>query len=107
MRSAQLTEDVRDLNLSYLMLAQRLLAEDRQNGMFRLGLGEDAAQIIESLSPAQVLRMASSGLVLCSLRFDDQLLLNLLSNHERESGVASIHAAIVAASRPVETLSLS
>ncbi len=105
MRGAHFIDDVRDLNLSYLMLAQRMLSEDRQNGMFKLGLGEDAAQIIESLSPAQVLRMASSGLLLCQMRFDDNLLLNLLSNHEREPGVASIHAAILAASRPVEVLS--
>ncbi len=105
MRGTQLIEDIRDLNLSYLMLAQRLLAEDRQNGMFRLGIGDDAANIIESLSPAQVLRMASSGLLLCQLRFDDELLLSLLSNYEREPGVASIHAAIIAASRPVEVLS--
>jgi flagellar transcriptional activator FlhD len=104
MRSAQLSEDIRDLNLSYLMLAQRLLAEDREHGMFRLGIGEDVAEVIEALSPAQILRMASSGLVLCHLSFNDELILNLLSNHEREVSVASIHAAIVAGSRPVETL---
>jgi flagellar transcriptional activator FlhD len=38
------------------------------------------------------------------VRFDERLLLELLSNHEREPAVASIHAAILAASRPVENL---
>ncbi|WP_341678885.1 flagellar transcriptional regulator FlhD [Niveibacterium sp. SC-1] len=102
--TAQLSEEVRDLNLSYLMLAQRLLSEDRQAAMFRLGVGEDAADVLASLSPAQVLRMASSGMLLCQMRFSDDMLLGLLSSHEREPGIASIHAAIVAAGRPVENL---
>lgn len=104
MRTGQLAEEIRELNLSYLMLAQRMLLEDRQAGMFRLGLGDDAAEVIENLSPAQILRMASTGLMLCQVRFDDRLLLELLSDHQREPAVASIHAAIVAASRPVENL---
>lgn len=104
MRNANLSEEIRELNLSYLMLAQRLLLEDRQSGMFRLGVGEDAADVIESLSPGQILRMAGSGMVLCQVRFDERLLLELLANHEREPAVVSIHAAILAASRPVENL---
>lgn len=104
MRTAQLSEEIRELNLSYLMLAQRMLLDDRQSAMFRLGLGDDAAEVLENLSPAQILRMSSSGLVLCQMRFDDHLLLDLLSDHQREPSVASIHAAIVAASRPVENL---
>lgn len=104
MRTARMSEEIRELNLSYLMLAQRLLAEDRASAMFQLGMGVDAADVIADLSPAQVLRMASSGMVLCQVRFDDELLLNLLSNHEREVGISSIHAAIVASTRPVENL---
>lgn len=104
MRASHLSDEIRELNLSYLMLAQRLLADDRASAMFRLGLGEDAADVLESLSPSQVLRMASSGLVLCQARFDDELLLNLLSNHERDAGLTSIHAAIIASGRPVENL---
>jgi flagellar transcriptional activator FlhD len=104
MRTARMSEEIRELNLSYLMLAQRLLAEDRASAMFQLGLGVDAADVIADLSPAQVLRMAGSGMVLCQARFNDELLLNLLSSHERDAGISSIHAAIVASSRPVENL---
>ena len=99
-----MSEEIRELNLSYLMLAQRLLSEDRASAMFQLGLGADAADVISDLSPAQILRMSGAGMVLCQVRFDDEMLLNLLSNHDRDAGISSIHAAIVASSRPVENL---
>lgn len=30
--------EIRELNMSYLLLAQRMLREDRDTGMFRLGI---------------------------------------------------------------------
>lgn len=96
--------EIRELNLAYLMLAQQMLQADREGGMLKLGVGEDLAEIIENLSPAQILRMASNDLLLCRFRFDDTLLIGLLSNQERGSSVSRIHAAILAASKPVETV---
>ena len=48
--------------------------------------------------------MASSEMLLCSFRFDDTLLIDLLANHERDRGVGHVHAAILAAGRPVEAI---
>lgn len=96
--------EIRELNLSYLMLAQQMLQADREGAMLKLGVGEDVAEIIENLSPAQILRMASSDMILCRFRFDDALLLNLMSGHSQNSAASRIHAAIIAASKPVEHL---
>lgn len=98
------SSEIRELNLSYLMLAQQLILADRAGAMFKLGVGEDVAEIIENLSPAQILRMASNDMLLCRFRFDDTLLLNLLGNHGRESAATRIHATILAATKPVEHL---
>ncbi|MDQ7990140.1 MAG: flagellar transcriptional regulator FlhD [Candidatus Dactylopiibacterium sp.] len=97
--------EIRELNLSYLMLAQQMLRADRPDAMFKLGVGADVAELIENLSPAQILRMASSDMMLCRFRFDDTVLLNLMSNHGRDSASSRIHAAILAAGQPVERLS--
>jgi len=97
--------EIRELNLSYLMLAQQMIMADKAGAMFKLGVGEDVAEVIENLSPAQILRMASSEMLLCRFRFDDTLLLNLLGNHGSEGVVSRIHATILAASKPVEHLS--
>lgn len=99
-----IANEIRELNLSYLMLAQQILRADRASAMLKLGVGEDVADLIENLSPSQVLRLASSDMLLCQFRFDDTLLLNLMSNHGRENSAARIHAAILAASKPVEHL---
>lgn len=104
MRKNTMQNEIRELNLAYLMLAQQLLREDRAAAIFRLGIGEDVADMLEGLSSAQVLRMASTHMLLCQFRFNDAMLVDLLSSHGREGGAAHLHAAILAAGRPVEAL---
>lgn len=99
-----LNSEIRELNLSYLLLAQQMVMADRPAAMFRLGIGEDVADMIEGLAPAQILRMASSDMLLARFRFDDAVLLNLLSNHGKDSASARLHATILAAKKPVEHL---
>jgi flagellar transcriptional activator FlhD len=96
--------DIKEVNLAYLMLAQNMVRSDREGAIFRLGISGEIADILERLTPGQVLKMASSDMLICSFRFDDTLLLNLLSNHERDRGVGQIHAAILAAGKPVEAV---
>ncbi|HWU83702.1 MAG TPA: flagellar transcriptional regulator FlhD [Rhodocyclaceae bacterium] len=96
--------DIKEVNLAYLMLAQNMVRSDREAAIFRLGISAEIADILERLTPGQVLKMASSDMLICNFRFDDTLLLNLLSNHERDRGVGQIHAAILAAGKPVETV---
>jgi len=96
--------DIKEVNLAYLMLAQSMVRADREAAIFRLGISEEVADILDRLTPGQVLKMAGSDMLLCSFRFNDSLLLNLLSNHERDRGVGHIHAAILAAGKPVEVV---
>jgi flagellar transcriptional activator FlhD len=104
MNTTDTYNDIKEVNLAYLMLAQNMVRSDREGAIFRLGISTEIADILERLTPGQVLKMASSDMLVCSFRFDDTLLLNLLSNHERDRGVGQIHAAILAAGKPVETV---
>ena len=104
MKSTDTYNDIKEVNLSYLMLAQNMVRSDREAAIFRLGISAEIADVLARLTPGQVLKMASSDMLLCSFRFDDALLLDLLANHERERGVGPVHAAILAAGRPVATL---
>ena len=96
--------DIKEVNLAYLMLAQSMIRSDRESAIFRLGISQEIAAILERLTPGQVLKMASAGMLLCHFRFDDTLLLNLLANHNSEHGVGQVHAAILAAGKPVEAM---
>jgi flagellar transcriptional activator FlhD len=104
MKSTDTYNDIKEVNLAYLMLAQSMVRSDKETAIFRLGISEEIAGMIERLTPGQVLKMASSDMLLCNFRFDDTLLLNLLSNHERDRGVGHVHAAILAAGKPVEVM---
>ena len=104
MKSTDTYNDIKEVNLAYLMLAQSMVRSDRETAIFRLGISEEIADILDRLTPGQVLKMAASDMLLCNFRFDDALLLNLLANHERDRGVGHVHAAILAAGRPVETV---
>jgi flagellar transcriptional activator FlhD len=104
MKSTDTYNDIKEVNLAYLMLAQNMVRSDREAAVFRLGISEEIADILETLTPGQVLKMASSDMLLCSFRFDDTLLIDLLANHERERGVGHIHAAILAAGKSVESV---
>ena len=44
--------EIREANLSYLMLAQSLIRTDRDQALFRLGVNEDTAALIGTLNPS-------------------------------------------------------
>src|SRR3546814_6225145 len=46
------------VNLSYLLLAQRMLRDDYAASMFRLGFSNEVADILMRLSPAQLVKLA-------------------------------------------------
>ncbi|MCK9202077.1 MAG: flagellar transcriptional regulator FlhD [Gallionella sp.] len=104
MNSTQLQEGIRDLNLTYLMLAQQMVKEDRAAAIFRLGLSQDLVDVIAGLSPAQVVKMAASNMLLYRFRFDEALLLNMVSDYSKDRMMSRAHAAILMSGQPVEEL---
>lgn len=102
MRAGMILDEIRESNLSYLMLAQHMLHEDRAQALFRLGLSEEVAGMIEKLSASQIVKIAASNLLMCRFRFDDQVIWGLLGGEagERHEDVAGVHAAILMAGSP-------
>ena len=102
--NSEMLTEIREVNLSYLLLAQRLLREDKQTGMFRMGISDQLADVLASLSLAQTVKLAASSQVLCRFRFDDHAILTSLADKGKTSAVAQAHSAILMASQPVEQL---
>ncbi|MBP6132410.1 flagellar transcriptional regulator FlhD [Thauera sp.] len=92
-------EEIRELNLAYLMLAQQMLRDDRATALFRLGIDEAFADLLESMSAAKLVRMASSPTLLPCFRFDDAQLARLMAGEGRDAASAGLHAAILAAGK--------
>lgn len=100
----QILDEIKDINLSYLLLAKQMLREDRVSAMFRLGVNLDVAEILEKLTSAQLIKMASSNMLLCRFRFDDRLIAGMLSNDTRDQAVSKSHAIILMAGKPAEVV---
>jgi flagellar transcriptional activator FlhD len=105
MNTNDMLNEIRDANLNYLMLARQMIQADRASAIFRLGLSAELADLIESLSSAKVVRLASTNMMLSRFRFDDQAILGMLTRHNREASLAQTHAAILMAAHPVEDIS--
>ena len=61
MDTNQILAEIREANLSYLMLAQSLIRADREQALFRLGVSEETANLIATLTPAQMMKIATGN----------------------------------------------
>ena len=105
MKTEQILSEIREANLSYLMLSQSLIRADLEQAMYRLGVSEGSARLISQLSPAQMMRIASGNTLLCRFRMDDELVWNLITCHGKSAAnesVGRLHAAILLAGRHQE-----
>lgn len=104
MNTMQLQEGIRDINLTYLMLAQQMIKKDRPAAIFRLGISQDLVDVIGNLTPTQIIKMAASNMLLCRFRFDENLLSNLVTDFSKDRLMSQAHAAILMSTQSVEEL---
>ena len=74
MSNEQILGEIRETNLAYLLLAQQMIRMDKASGIFRLGISQDVADILE-----------------------DRLLLGLLTDHGVNKPMGQSHAAVLMA----------
>jgi len=102
MQPEQLLEEIREANMSYLMLAQHMIRADRPQALFRLGLSEEVASVISGLTPGQLMKVASGNMLMCRFRFDDELVWNLLTTSGKVNNTNDLHASILMAGKMAE-----
>ncbi|CAJ1260914.1 FlhDC DNA-binding transcriptional dual regulator [Escherichia coli] len=61
MHTSELLKHIYDINLSYLLLAQRLIVQDKASAMFRLGINEEMATTLAALTLPQMVKLAETG----------------------------------------------
>ena len=102
MKNNEILTEIRDANLNYLMLARQMIRADRASAIFRLGLPSGLVDVLDSLSSAQVIRLASSNMMLARLRFEDEAIIEILASQGRDISLATTHAALLMAVQSVE-----
>lgn len=95
--ATDLSKEVREVNLSYLLLSQQLLRDDFAAGLYKTGLSEETAQILVGLSPAQLLALANSSTLIVGFRLNDASLLTLLTKNPSGGILQQARAAMALA----------
>src|SRR5690554_7903014 len=105
MKNHTFLDEIQELNLAYLLLAQRLLGSDRATAMFRLKIDDETADLLLSLSAAQLTRLARTQQLLCHFGFESAEQLRRVVNNPRDNGLSQFHASLLMAGRDTATLS--
>lgn len=89
MNAKQLHEEIKATNLSYMGLVQKMIRADKAATTASLGVSEEMADLVSGLSPAQLQKMSGTNLLLCCFRFDESLLLNMITDHQVNRGMTT------------------
>ena len=84
MNAKQIHEEIKETNLSYMLLAQQMIRGDKSSAASSLGVSEEMADLVAGLSPAQLTKMSACNMLLCCFRFEEDLLLNMVTGHKNE-----------------------
>jgi flagellar transcriptional activator FlhD len=96
--NGEMFREIGDINLAYMLLAQKLVKQDRAAAMFRLGIGAELADLLASMTLAQIVKLASSNLLLCSFRLEDNPMFAVMG-HQKEGALQQAHMSILMAAR--------
>ena len=94
----KLNQEIEALNLNALLLAQNLLRVRREEAMFRFGIDEKTAQLIDAFSIKQMQTVSKVPYFLFPFRFDHKVIWEILGNNPLE-GRSLAHAMIAAGGR--------
>jgi flagellar transcriptional activator FlhD len=97
MDAAEATKEIADLNLTYMLLAQKLLREDRSAAMLRLGVSPEMADLLIGMTLAEVIKISNSNFVLCAFRLDELPIVRSVMQGSRERTLQQAHISIVLA----------
>ncbi len=84
-----------ELNLAYLLLAQRLIKQDRYAACFTLGINDERIDILQDLTLPQLIHLASMDRLICQLRIDNAATLHSVTKSSRLDALQGVHTGII------------
>ncbi|MDQ0431073.1 flagellar transcriptional activator FlhD [Pantoea agglomerans] len=103
--SNEYLQDIHDINLSYLLLAQRLIRQDKFAAGFRLGLTEATLDNLKELSLPQLMKLAFTNQLICRLRVDNEVVIENLTKDSRIEALQQVHTGIILSTELLNAIS--
>ncbi|APC11145.1 MULTISPECIES: flagellar transcriptional regulator FlhD [Providencia] len=92
-----------DINLSYLLLAQKLISQEKASAMFRLGISDAMATTLAELTLPQLVKLAETNQLICQFRFENSDTIEKLTRDSRVDELQQIHTGILLSTRLLQT----
>lgn len=89
--------ELQELNLSFLLLAQRAIAEDRAEAIFRLRIDEDMADLLGNMTIREMTWLSEQGQFLLGPTLDNAGQLKAILNNKKDMGLKQTHLAMMLA----------
>lgn len=105
MGTSKLLKNIYDINLSYLLLAQHLINDEKASALFRLGIDDNMADILSQLTLPQIVKLAETNQLVCHFRFNDHNTIERLTKASRVDDLQQIHTGILLSSHLLQQLS--
>ncbi|EYU16953.1 MULTISPECIES: flagellar transcriptional regulator FlhD [Photorhabdus] len=105
MSTVELLKHIYDINLSYLLLAQRLINHEKASAMFRLGISDSMADTLSELTLPQLVKLAETNQLVCNFRFEDSETIQQLTRESRVDDLQQIHTGILLSTHLFQKLS--
>lgn len=86
--------ELQELNLSYLLLVQKLILEDRDVAIFRLKIDEELAELIAGMSIRELTILARQSHSLLQPNLGDVSQLKVILTNKRDTGMQATHLAM-------------
>lgn len=86
--------ELQELNLSYLLLVQKLILEDRDIAIFRLKIDEELAELIAGMSIRELTILARQSHSLLQPNLGDVSQLKVILTNKRDTGMQTTHLAM-------------
>lgn len=100
--NGEISREIGDINLAYMLLAQKLVKQDRVAAMFRLGVSRELADMLANMSLAQILKLAASNFLLCSFRLDEHASMSAVVGEGKDTMLQQAHMSILMSARSLQ-----
>lgn len=92
-----LSDEIKEFNLTYLVLSQRLIREDKEAALVVLNIDSETAEFFIRLTAKELSAMASSNQLICKPAFDKTSHLAAVLSNEKKRGLTETHVALLLA----------
>ena len=95
----EIAREISDINLAYILLAQKMVKQDKAASMIRLGIGTKLADMLANMSISQIIKLSNSKFLIFSPRLNDEASIHAVGNEDKDSALQRAHMSILMTGR--------